>query len=101
MSADKLGIADYPLAEKRPEVVRGKRGKGLDWTLGEDAIALGRRTGYDYALFVHAEDSFASTGRVALQVLGVAGCVVGFTKDLSETTLGSCISKEGLRTARS
>ena len=55
-----------------------KRGKGLDWTLGEDAVALGRRTGYDYALFLHAEDSFASTGRVALQVLGMAGCVVGF-----------------------
>jgi len=55
-----------------------KRGKGLDWTLGEDAVALGRRTGYDYALFLHAEDSFASTGRVALQVLGIAGCVVGF-----------------------
>jgi hypothetical protein len=32
----------------------------------------------DYALFLHAEDSFASTGRIALQVLGVAGCVVGF-----------------------
>jgi len=55
-----------------------KRGKGLDWTLGEDAVALGRRTGYDYALFLHAEDSFASTGRVALQMLGIAGCVVGF-----------------------
>jgi hypothetical protein len=55
-----------------------KRNKGLDWTLGEDAVALGRKTGYDYALFLHAEDSFASTGRVALQVLGVAGCVVGF-----------------------
>lgn len=55
-----------------------KRGKGLDYTLGEDAVALGRRTGYDYALFLHAEDSFASTGRVALQVLGVAGCLVGF-----------------------
>ena len=55
-----------------------KRGKGLDWTLGEDAVVLGRRTGYDYALFLHAEDSFASTGRVALQVLGVAGCFVGF-----------------------
>ena len=55
-----------------------KRRKGLDWTLGEDAVALGRRTGYDYALFLHAEDSFASTGRVALQVLGIAGCVVGF-----------------------
>ena len=55
-----------------------KRGKGLDWTLGEDAIALGRKTGFDYALFLHAEDSFASTGRVALQVLGIAGCAVGF-----------------------
>ena len=55
-----------------------KRGKGLDYTLGEDAVALGRRTGFDYALFLHAEDSFASTGRVALQVLGVAGCFVGF-----------------------
>lgn len=55
-----------------------KRRKGLDWTLGEDAVALGRRTGYDYALFLHAEDSFASTGRIALQVLGVAGCFVGF-----------------------
>ena len=55
-----------------------KRNKGLDWTLGEDAVALGRRTGYDYALFLHAEDSFASTGRVGLQVLGIAGCFVGF-----------------------
>jgi hypothetical protein len=55
-----------------------KRGKGLDWTLGEDAVRLGQRTGMDYALFLYAEDSFASTGRVALQVLGIAGCVVGF-----------------------
>lgn len=55
-----------------------KRSKGLDWTLGEDAVALGKRTGYDYALFLYAEDSFASTGRVALQVLGIAGCFVGF-----------------------
>ena len=55
-----------------------KRNKGLDWTLGEDAVALGQKTGYDYALFLYAEDSFVSTGRVALQVLGVAGCFVGF-----------------------
>ena len=55
-----------------------KRGRGLDWTLGADAVTLGRKTGYDYALFLHAEESFASTGRVALQVLGAAGCVVGF-----------------------
>ena len=55
-----------------------KRGKGLDWTLGEDAVSLGRKSGMDYALFLYAEDSFASSGRVALQVLGIAGCAVGF-----------------------
>ena len=55
-----------------------KRHKGLDWTLGEDAVALGQKSGFDYALFMYAEDSFASTGRVALQVLGIAGCFVGF-----------------------
>ena len=55
-----------------------KRGKGLDWTLGQDAVRLGQRSGMDYALFLYAEDSFASTGRVGLQVLGIAGCFVGF-----------------------
>ncbi len=55
-----------------------KRGKGLEYTLGEDAVLFGRQTGYDYALFMHAEDSFADTGRVALQVLGIAGCFIGF-----------------------
>ena len=55
-----------------------KRRQGLDWTLGQDAVALGRATGFDYALFLHAEDNVASTGRTALQVLGIAGCVIGF-----------------------
>jgi len=52
--------------------------KGLDWTLGADAVKLGQKTGYDYALFLHAEDQVASTGRIALGVLGLAGCFVGF-----------------------
>jgi propanediol dehydratase small subunit len=30
MSEERLSTADYPLAEKRREIVRGKRGKGLD-----------------------------------------------------------------------
>ena len=55
-----------------------KRGRGLDWTVGNDAVQLGRKTGYDYALFLHAEDQVASTGRVVLGVLGAAGCIVGF-----------------------
>ncbi len=55
-----------------------KRGKGLEYTLGEDAVRLGQKTGYDYALFLHAEDQVASGGRIALGVLGLAGCFVGF-----------------------
>jgi hypothetical protein len=55
-----------------------KRGKGLDWTLGQGAVQLGQKTGYDYALFMHAEDQVASGGRIALGVLGLAGCIVGF-----------------------
>ncbi len=55
-----------------------KRGKGLDWSLGTVATSLGHKTGYDYALFLHAEDQVASTGRIALGVLGIAGCFVGF-----------------------
>ena len=55
-----------------------KRGKGLDWTLGQEAVRLGQKTGYDYALFLHAEDQVASGGRIALGVLGLAGCFIGF-----------------------
>jgi hypothetical protein len=55
-----------------------KRRKGLEYTLGEDAVSLGRKTGFDYALFMHAEDQVASTGRIALGVLGIAGCFIGF-----------------------
>ena len=60
------------------EYLPTKRGKGLDWTLGQDAVRLGQKSGYDYALFLHAEDQVASTGRIALGVIGIAGCVVGF-----------------------
>jgi hypothetical protein len=52
--------------------------RGIDYTLGSEAVALGRKTGFDYALFMHAQDNIVSSGRVALQVLGVAGCFVGF-----------------------
>jgi hypothetical protein len=55
-----------------------KRSKGLDWTLGQEAVKLGQKTGYDYALFLHAEDQVASGGRIALGVLGLAGCFIGF-----------------------
>ncbi|HEY0625267.1 MAG TPA: hypothetical protein VGD10_00890 [Allosphingosinicella sp.] len=55
-----------------------KRGRSLDWTLGQEAVRLGQATGMDYALFLYAQDSVASSERVALQVLGIAGCFIGF-----------------------
>jgi hypothetical protein len=55
-----------------------KRGKGIEYTLGQDAVEIGRKTGFQYALFLYAQDNIASTGRTALQVLGIAGCAIGF-----------------------
>jgi len=49
----------------------------FDWTLGEQAVAFGAATHYDYALFLSAQDSFSSGGRVALQAAGFLGCLVG------------------------
>jgi propanediol dehydratase small subunit len=43
MSEERLSIADYPLAEKRPEIVRGKRDKGLD-AITLDAVLEDRVT---------------------------------------------------------
>ncbi len=53
-----------------------KKGK-FDWTLGKLASDYGATTGNDYALFLYGRDSFSSGGRVALQAVGLLGCVVG------------------------
>ena len=42
----------------------------FDYTLGDEAAAL-RRLGGDYGLFFYTYDSYGSTGRKALQVLGL------------------------------
>jgi hypothetical protein len=60
--------AMYPLPTKKDR---------FDWTLGEQAVAFGAATHYDYALFLHAQDSFSSGGRAALQVAGFLTCMVG------------------------
>jgi hypothetical protein len=72
----------------------------FDWTLGEEAVAFGRATGHDYALFLHAEDAVSSTGRVALRVLGMAGCVVGACIIVSGKTRMAYASLIDLRTGQ-
>lgn len=49
----------------------------FDWTLGELAVQYGAQSGYDYAFFLYARDSFSSSGRAALQAVGALGCIVG------------------------
>jgi hypothetical protein len=49
----------------------------FDWTMGELAVQYGAASGYDFALFVFARDSFSSGGRAAIQALGFLGCAVG------------------------
>ncbi len=72
----------------------------FDWTLGDDAVRFGRATGYDYALFLHAEDSFASTGRVAVQALGLLGCAVGLCVVAQGGRQAAFASLVDLRTGR-
>ncbi len=57
----------------------------FDWTLGPGARELQRVTGADYALFVTIRDSYSSSGRAAMMVVGAlvgvglsGGVQVGF-----------------------
>lgn len=47
-----------------------KRGR-FDWTLGPSVARLGEIAGGDFGLFLFTHDSYGSTGRKVLQVLGV------------------------------
>jgi hypothetical protein len=49
----------------------------FDWTLGQPAVDYGAAAHFDYALFLYAEDSFSSGGRVAMQLAGFLSCAVG------------------------
>lgn len=70
---------------------------GFDWTLGEDAKALGDYQNAEYALFVFFRDSHATAGRVAAIVVAAAlgvglqgGAQVGFAS-LVDTRTGNIV----------
>ena len=64
MSEDRLTIGDYPLAEKRPEIVRGKRGKGLD-EITLDAVLADRVALEDLRITTRALRQQAEIARAA------------------------------------
>ncbi len=53
-------VPNYALPTKRER---------FDWTLGDGVQSLRDSHDADYALFVHARDSFSSDGRVAMNIL--------------------------------
>lgn len=64
MSEKPLSIDDYPLAENRPEIVRGRRGKGLD-EITLDAVLDGDVTLDDLAITGPALRQQAEIARAA------------------------------------
>ncbi len=69
-----MSIAEFRYGSER---LPTKGEEGFDWTLGPGAARIGELGGGNYALFLTARDSFSSDERVALQVLGWAGCLIG------------------------
>lgn len=66
IAVHKFGLAPLPTKKDK-----------FDWTLGSRAVEFGKATQYDYALFLHAQDSFSTGGRVALQAFAMLGCGFG------------------------
>jgi propanediol dehydratase small subunit len=64
MSEEKLTIDDYPLAEKRPDIVPGKRGKHLD-ELTLEAVLADRVTLEDLRITAAALRQQAEIARAA------------------------------------
>jgi propanediol dehydratase small subunit len=64
MTVPKLTTADYPLAERRPDLVRGKRGKGLD-AMTLDAVVAGEVTLDDLSITARALKQQAEIARDA------------------------------------
>jgi len=64
----------------------------FDWTLVEQATGYGVKTGYDYALFLYARDSFATAGRNTLQAVTSVACVYNLMPCLIPTNGGEQVA---------
>lgn len=62
--SDRLGVADYPLAEKRPELVKGRGGKPLD-AITLDGVVSGEVTLDDLRITPEALRQQAEIARAA------------------------------------
>jgi len=52
--------------------------EAFDWTLGDGTQRIAQMAGgADYALFLYTHDAYGSSGRKAMQAVGLLGCLVG------------------------
>ena len=58
------------LHEYLPQLKLPTKKDQFDWTIGPDAKLLKEKYDADYALFVFLRDSYASSGRVAVIIIG-------------------------------
>ncbi len=70
-------ILEFAYGSKLPTKKRKNKQHVFDWTMGPGAGKLGELSGGNYALFLYTRDNFASTGRKAMQAMGMLGCIVG------------------------
>jgi hypothetical protein len=79
-----LSIAQYSQPGSILATKKDASGKPLmDWTLGSGVTELQAATRADYALFTYIRDSYASSGRKTLRILGVlAGAAMGSYMDI-------------------
>ncbi len=70
-------ILEFAYGSKLPTKKRKRGEHEFDWTMGSGTAKLGALSGGNYALFLYAHDNFASSGRKAMQALGMLGCIVG------------------------
>ncbi len=69
---------DLPTKKLQNGVKLPRNTVAANWTLGPEVSQIGKLSGANYAVFLYTRDYFASSGRTALQIAGIAGCFVGF-----------------------
>lgn len=94
-------VASSVAVYTRPGSYLATKGRALDWTLGPGVEELHKATGADYALFTFVRDSYASDGRNALRILGMAaGLAMGTLVDIGGGQLVGVATLVDLRTGQ-
>lgn len=92
--ADAVVQYQFFVGNRLPTKKRDNKAGQFDWSLGPEVAKLPGADQADYALFLHTDDQYGSTGRKMLQIVGaIAG--VGFTSGVHKGSAGLVDLKTG------